>query len=59
MKTFITGGTGFIGKHLVRRLAQTEHEMVCLVRETSDISTLEELGATVISGNVTDYAQAA
>ena len=56
MKTFITGGTGFIGTHLVRRMAQTEHEMVCLARETSDVSTLEEVGATVVRGDVTDQA---
>jgi dihydroflavonol-4-reductase len=54
VKTFITGSTGFIGTHLVRRLAQTEHEMVCLVRETSDVSTLEEVGATLVRGDVTD-----
>lgn len=54
MKTFITGGTGFIGTHLVRRLAQSGHEMVCLARETSDVSTLEEVGATCVRGDVTD-----
>jgi nucleoside-diphosphate-sugar epimerase len=51
VKTFITGGTGFIGTHVVRRLAQTGHEMVCLVRETSDVSTLEEVGATLVRGD--------
>lgn len=54
MKTFITGATGFIGTHLVRRLAQTEHEMVCLARETSNVSTLEEVGAILVTGDVTD-----
>jgi nucleoside-diphosphate-sugar epimerase len=27
MKIFITGATGFIGTHVARRLAQTEHEL--------------------------------
>jgi dihydroflavonol-4-reductase len=54
VKTFISGGTGFIGTHLVRRMAQTEHEMVCLARGTSDVSTLKEVGATVVRGDVTD-----
>lgn len=54
MKTFITGATGFIGTHLVKRLSQTEHELHCLVRKTSNVSRLEELGATLATGDVTD-----
>jgi len=54
MKIFITGATGFIGTHLVRRLAQTEHKLYCLVRKTSDIGELKKLGATIIYGDVTD-----
>jgi len=54
VKLFITGATGFIGTHLVKRLAQTEHEIVCLVREISDVSTLEEVGAFLATGDVTD-----
>lgn len=56
MKVFITGATGFIGTHLVERLAQTEHELYCLVRKTSHMSRLEELGVTLITGDVTDKA---
>jgi dihydroflavonol-4-reductase len=54
MKVFITGGTGFIGTHTVKRLAQTEHELHCLVRKTSDTQLLRELGATLVTGDVTD-----
>lgn len=54
MKTFITGATGFIGTHLVKRLAQTEHELYCLVRKTSKVQHLGELGATLITGDVTN-----
>lgn len=32
MKIFLTGGTGFIGKHLLRELAQTEHSVIALRR---------------------------
>lgn len=53
MKVFITGATGFIGTHLVKRLAQTEHKLYCLVRETSNVHGLEELNTTLISGDVT------
>ena len=54
MKTFITGATGFIGTHLAKTLAQTEHELRCLVRKTSDVHTLKELGIPLIMGDVTD-----
>ncbi len=54
MRMFITGATGFIGTHLVKRVAQIGHEMVCLVRKTSDVSTLEEVGAALVTGDVTD-----
>ena len=44
MKTFlITGGTGFIGMHLVRRLSKLGHQLKLLVRETSDISPFKDL----------------
>ncbi len=54
MKIFVTGGTGFIGTHLVRCLAKTDHELVCLARRTSDLRTLRELGVTIAMGDVTD-----
>ena len=54
MKVFITGATGFIGTQVVKRLAQTEHKMICLVRKTSNGDEIQKLGATLIMGDVTD-----
>lgn len=53
-EVFVTGGTGFIGRHAVRRLAEAGHEVRCLIRETSDTEELEELGCELVPGDVTD-----
>ena len=53
MKVFITGATGFIGTHLVKRLARTEHEVCCSVRKTSNVCALESR-VTLVTGDVTD-----
>lgn len=54
MKIYITGATGFIGTHLVKRLAQGGHQMHCLVRRTSRTETLLRIGAKIILGDITD-----
>jgi dihydroflavonol-4-reductase len=54
MKIFLTGATGFIGSHVARRLAQSKHELRCLVRKTSEVAALREIGATLVPGDVTD-----
>lgn len=54
MKIFITGATGFVGTHLIRKLAETNHKMYCLTRKTSRVDELRELGVTLVEGDVTD-----
>lgn len=44
MKVLVTGGTGFIGYNLVARLKKENHDVTCLVRESSDIRWLNSLG---------------
>lgn len=54
MNIFITGATGFIGTQLVRRLAQTDHKLCCLVRKTSRVNELKEQGVKLAYGDVID-----
>ena len=51
----VTGGTGFIGVHLVKRLNELGHKLKLLVRETSDTSCFEGLdNIEYVIGDVTD-----
>jgi len=52
---FLTGGTGFIGSHLARRLCELNYELICLARKTSNIATLRSLPNTkVVYGDLRD-----
>ncbi|MFC1936614.1 NAD-dependent epimerase/dehydratase family protein [Chloroflexota bacterium] len=51
---FITGGTGFLGRHLVPLLVENEYRIRLLVRSTSEINWLPSQGVELIEGNVTD-----
>jgi dihydroflavonol-4-reductase len=52
MKIFITGATGFIGTHLVKRLTSMDHRPVCFVRKSSNIRELEKLGVDFAQGDL-------
>lgn len=53
MNVFVTGGTGFIGAHLVKRLVQENYQVTCLVRKTSDRRLLQSLGVAIVEGDLT------
>lgn len=52
----MTGGTGFVGAHVVRALLRRGRSVRCLVRFSSRLSNLEELPVEVIPGDVTEPA---
>jgi uncharacterized protein YbjT (DUF2867 family) len=50
----VTGGTGFVGSHLIKRLASERIQTRCFTRKTSDIEKLKDLGIEVAYGDVLD-----
>jgi nucleoside-diphosphate-sugar epimerase len=50
----VTGGSGFIGSHLVRRLTERGCRVSCLVRATSRVEELRATGARLIVGDIAD-----
>jgi nucleoside-diphosphate-sugar epimerase len=55
MKVLVTGGTGFVGAHLVRRLVARGHQVVSLDKNPGLFDDeLRKIGATLLSGSVTD-----
>jgi nucleoside-diphosphate-sugar epimerase len=54
MTVFVTGGTGFIGVHVVRLLRERGHRVRCLVRDSRKAPLVEALGAEVAMGDILD-----
>jgi nucleoside-diphosphate-sugar epimerase len=55
VKAFVTGGTGFLGAHLIHELSKQGWNIQVLRREKSDISRIEDLaGVEFVYGDITD-----
>jgi dihydroflavonol-4-reductase len=54
MRVFVTGGTGFVGAHVIRKLVERGDDVVALVRPTSDRSLIVHLPVKFAIGDITD-----
>ncbi|MET0810487.1 MAG: NAD-dependent epimerase/dehydratase family protein [Thermoleophilaceae bacterium] len=56
MRVFLTGGTGFIGGHVARRLRDRADDVRVLVRDLEKGRALEALGCELVVGDLRDEA---
>ena len=52
MKAFVTGGSGFVGRNLIRQLRVRGDEVRALARSAESIKTVTALGAVPIEGDL-------
>ena len=56
MNVFVTGASGFVGTHLVKRLVKDGHTVYSLVRTTSHIEELKKIDTEFVYGDVREKA---
>lgn len=54
MKVAVTGGSGVVGRAVVRHLVAEGHEVRALARSVNSLQTLDSLGAAVVTGDLLD-----
>ncbi|MDH4369149.1 MAG: NAD-dependent epimerase/dehydratase family protein [Nitrospira sp.] len=54
MRALVTGATGFVGSHVVRRLIERGVDVSCLIRPQSPREALAGLPVKTVVGNLTD-----
>lgn len=52
MRVFVTGGSGFIGGHLIERLSSQGHEVYALARSSRAAKLVEGYGAIPVEGDL-------
>lgn len=56
MKLLITGGSGFLGRHLLPQAIERGHQVVALARSCGAARVVAELGAAPVAGDLDDPA---
>jgi NADH dehydrogenase len=56
MKVFLTGGTGFVGNHVLHELVEKGHQAVALVRPGSEHKLKRPDEVEIVPGDVTEIA---
>ncbi|HET9065354.1 MAG TPA: NAD(P)-dependent oxidoreductase [Gemmatimonadales bacterium] len=56
MKVLVTGGTGFVGSHLIDRLLARQVSVTALVRSPARAAPLERRGVRLIEGDLANHA---
>lgn len=54
IKAFVTGGSGYVGRNLIRQLRQRGDEVRALARSAESIKAVTALGATAVQGDLDD-----
>jgi nucleoside-diphosphate-sugar epimerase len=54
MKAFVTGGTGFLGFHVIKQLLANNWQVTAMHRHNSNVADLEKLGVTLVEGTLAD-----
>lgn len=57
VKIFVTGGTGFLGKRLIKRLVQEGHEVSGLARSETSAGSLQKEGVRDVRGSMEAIAK--
>ena len=58
MRVFLTGGSGFVGQHLIRRLRAGGHSVLALARSSTSAQVVTEAGADVVGGDLAELGRA-